>query len=291
MNKYKIPSVIIIASISLLAFAVISGCGKPSGGGATLAQIGNSKITVASFNERVSRLPDRYQKAIKKRKKDFLEGLINDTLLYQEAVKKGLHKDKDVLKIIDEARKKILIARLLKDEVDDAVDITGDDILVYYSENKSDYMTPEIMRVSHILVQSQKEAEGILERLEKGESFEDLAKAKSVDPTAQRGGDIGYFPRGQLMPKFENACAGLDIGKTSGIVKTKLGYHIIKLTDRIQPGQKPLEQVAESIKSKLQAMERKRVFNNLLGRLRKETSVKINEEEISKLEEESQEGQ
>jgi peptidyl-prolyl cis-trans isomerase C len=280
----------IVASVLLSAsLIIISGCGRPSGKGTVLASIGKSKITVAGFNERISNLPLRYQGIVKRRKKEFLQELINDTLLYQEAIRKGLHKDRDVLNVIEEARKKILIARLLKDEVDDVIEVSDEDVLMYYNGNKSEYMTPEIMRVSHILVQSREDAEEILKRLDAGEKFEDLAKAKSVDPTAQRGGDIGYFPRGQLMPEFENACASLEVGQTSGIVKTKLGYHVIKLTDKREPQQRPVEQVKEKIRSKLRTIERQRTFNELLERLREETEIKMNDKALSELEEQSQE--
>jgi peptidyl-prolyl cis-trans isomerase C len=263
---------------------VITGCGRSSKEGAVIASIGNYKITAGSFNERVSNLPERYQRIVKRRKKEFLEDLINDTLLYQEAVRKELHKDEDVLKVIEEARKKILIARLLKDEVDDKIDVTDDDVIIFYNENKSKYMTPEIMRVSHILIQSRETAEEIKKRLDEGENFEDLARAKSVDPTAQRGGDIGYFPKGQLMPEFEKACATLDINEISGIVETKLGYHIIKLTDRREPQLKPIERVQDDIKSRLRTIKRQRAFNEMLGRLREETEIEINEEALSGLE-------
>jgi peptidyl-prolyl cis-trans isomerase C len=263
---------------------VITGCGRSSKEGAVIASIGNYKITAGSFNERVSNLPERYQRIVKRRKKEFLEDLINDTLLYQEAVRKELHKDEDVLKVIEEARKKILIARLLKDEVDDKIDVTDDDVIIFYNENKSKYMTPEIMRVSHILIQSRETAEEIKKRLDEGENFEDLARAKSVDPTAQRGGDIGYFPKGQLMPEFEKACATLDINEISGIVETKLGYHIIKLTDRREPQLKPIERVQDDIKSRLRTIKRQRAFNEMLGRLHEETEIEINEEALSGLE-------
>jgi peptidyl-prolyl cis-trans isomerase C len=262
----------------------------PSGKGSVLASIGGSKITVDAFNERISNLPDRYQKVVKRRKKEFLEDLINDMLLYQEAIRRGLQKDADAIKVIEEAKKKILIARLLKDEVDDKIEITEEDVIDYYNVNEANYMTPEILRVSHILVQSPEAAEEVLKKLESGESFEDLARAKSVDPTAQRGGDIGYFPRGQLMPEFEGACVNLEVGETSDVVKTKLGYHIIKLTDRRPPHQKPIENVRENIKSTLRTIKRQKAFNDLLGRLRKETEITINEEALSGMEEPAESG-
>ncbi|MFH1552817.1 MAG: peptidylprolyl isomerase [Candidatus Omnitrophota bacterium] len=270
-------------SVALLGvFLAVSGCGRAADSRTVLVLIGDTKITVSDFNERVAKLPAKYRDIVKKREEEYLQELINDTLLYQEAVRKSLHKDKDVQGVIEEARKKILIARLLKDEVDDAITITQEDVEEFYASNKNRYMTPEIMRVSHILVPSREEAEDILAELAKGTSFEDLARAKSVDPTAQRGGDIGYFPKGQLMPEFENGCAQLEIDETSGVVKTKLGYHIIKLTDRRQPALRPVGQVSDDIESRLRTINRQKIFNELIGRLREETTVKINEEALSR---------
>lgn len=277
MTMFRILTIIPI----LIMFMAVSGCGKSPDKSPVLASIGGINITVSDFNERVSNLPARYREIIKKRKKEFLEELINDTLLYQEAVRKDLHKDEDVKKVIKEARKKILIARLLKDEVDDAINITDDDIAKFYEENKTRYMTPEIMRVSHILVPTRDEAEVILSKLNSGASFDEVARSKSVDPTAQRGGDIGYFPKGQLMPEFENACSTLAVNETSGIVKTKLGYHIIMLTDRREPKERPLEQVRDDMKSRIRKVKRQKIFNDLLGRLRKEITVDVNEEALS----------
>ena len=86
------------------------------------------------------------------------------------------------------------------------------------------------LRVQHILVRTRSEAEEILNLLNKGHSFTNLAKQKSIDPSAKNGGDLGFFRKGDLLPDFENAALRLKIGEISGIVKTRLGYHIIQRT-------------------------------------------------------------
>lgn len=272
-----------IAVFCVAALVVPSaGCGKSPGRDRTIASIGSMKITVSDIVKRVKNLPAKYQEFVKKRKEEFLDELINDTLLYQEALRKGLHKKREVQDILEEAKKKILIAKLLKDEVDDTIEVSEEDVELYYSGNKDKYMRPEIMRVSHILVPTKAEADKIAAELAKGADFEDLARAKSVDPTAQRGGDVGYFPKGQLMPEFEAACESLEIGGVSGPVKTTLGYHIIKLTDRRPPEERPLEQVRDSIKSELRTAERQKKFNELVGGLRKNTPIKVDKGALSK---------
>lgn len=274
----------ILTLLVMLSILTLTGCGKvPPEGDTVLVSIGDTEITVAEFNERIDNLPEQYREVIRRRKGEYIQEFVNDTLLYQEAMRKGLAKDEDVQKVIQEARKKILIARLLKDEVDDTIDITEDDMIEFYEKNSDRYMTPEVMRVSHILVPTREEAEELLNDINSGARFEDVARAKSVDPTAQRGGDIGYFPKGQLMPEFEAACDGLSIDQISGVTKTKLGYHIIKMTDRRDPELRPREQVNADIKARIRDMKRREKFNSMLKDLRENTKIEINEKALSSM--------
>lgn len=94
-------------------------------------------------------------------------------------------------------------------------------------------ITPPMKQVkaSHILVKKRSEAEKILEELKKGASFAELAKKHSECPSRKRGGDLGWFGRGKMVPEFEEAAFSLKKGELSDIVKTQFGYHIIKATD------------------------------------------------------------
>lgn len=259
-----------------------SSCGKPPVKDEDiLVTIGNTRITVTDFNERVSNLPDRYREIAQKRKAAYIQELINDTLLYQEAVRKELDKDEEVKKVIDEARKKILVAKLLSNEIESAIEIADGEIEEFYKQNVARYMTPEAMRASHILVNTIEDAESIIEELKTGEGFEKVARSRSLDPTAQNGGDIGYFPKGQLMPEFEQACSQLKVGETSGVVRTSLGYHIIKLTDRRAPTERPIEQVRDEISVRIREMKRREKFNDLLEELKNSTKIIVNEKALS----------
>lgn len=253
--------------------------------GQTLVAIGGDRITVEDFNYRISNLPERYRQVVGRRKMEYLEELINDTLLYQEAIRKDVHQIEEVQKVIEEAKRKIIIARFLQDNIDGRIDISDDDVVEYYETNKDVFRTPEILRLSHILVLSRDEAEQILNKLGEGADFDEIARAKSVDPTAQRGGDIGYFPKGQLMPQFEDACSRLEIGEISDVVSTSLGYHIIKLTDRRPPQPVAVERVEDQIRERLYALEKQVMFNELLERLKRETEIVINEEAMASKEE------
>lgn len=85
------------------------------------------------------------------------------------------------------------------------------------------------VRASHILLSSESEARDILNQLNQGASFEDLASKHSIDVSSgPKGGDLGMFGRGDFLPEFEQAAFQLNVGEVSGIVKSNLGYHIIK---------------------------------------------------------------
>jgi peptidyl-prolyl cis-trans isomerase C len=275
----KTISIFLITALTL-AGSIMYGCSGKTSEEVVLARIDDQKITRADLDKRLENMPERYRKLVKRKMDEYLQGLIDDTLLYREAEKKGLDKDPEVRRMIEQARRKILTARLIKDEIEEDILISDKDIRFFYQENRDLFMTPEVMRVSHILSQSKEDALAVMDMLQNGADFEVVARAKSVDPTAQQGGDIGYFPKGQLMPEFERACAELEIGETSGLVQTKLGYHIIKLTDRREPRLKPVAEVKETIENELRASERRRMYDAMLEDLRSEAEIVIYEEKL-----------
>ncbi len=87
------------------------------------------------------------------------------------------------------------------------------------------------VRASHILVKTELEANSLLFDVKNGKSFEEIAKEKSICPSGKRGGDLGWFGRGQMVKEFENAAFSLKKGEFSRPVKTQFGWHIIKLVD------------------------------------------------------------
>jgi parvulin-like peptidyl-prolyl isomerase len=86
------------------------------------------------------------------------------------------------------------------------------------------------IRASHILVGKYAQAEEVLKELKEGKGFEELAKEHSICPSRKRGGDLGFFGKGQMVKEFEKAAFGLEKGETSEIVKTQFGYHLIRRT-------------------------------------------------------------
>lgn len=92
--------------------------------------------------------------------------------------------------------------------------------------------TIQSVRASHILVDTKEEALAIKAKIDKGESFEAMAKKYSKCPSGQNGGDLGYFGKGEMVPSFEAAAFSLPLGKVSEPVQTQFGWHLIKVTDK-----------------------------------------------------------
>lgn len=91
-------------------------------------------------------------------------------------------------------------------------------------------MAIKSVRASHILVSNARDAEGIMIRISKGEDFAELAKRFSKCPSKAKGGDLGWFGKGDMVPEFEKACFNGKEGQIVGPVKTEFGFHIIKIT-------------------------------------------------------------
>lgn len=145
----------------------------------------------------------------------------------------------------------------------DNVDLDEGQVEQYYQENKENYQTPEQRRASHILFKvaesdsaeqkaaQRKKAEDILKQLQEGADFAALATEFSEGPSKTRGGDLGLFPRGAMVPSFDEAVFSMEEGALSEIVETPFGFHVIKLTE-IQPATtRSLEDVRAAITDEL----------------------------------------
>ena len=118
--------------------------------------------------------------------------------------------------------------------MEDYIDITDEDVKTYFEENKDLFGTPEQVEASHILVEDEETAKEVIDKLNAGEDFAELAKEYSTDSSnAEDGGALGFFGRGEMVQEFEDAAFAMNVGDVSKEpVKTEFGYHIIKVTDK-----------------------------------------------------------
>lgn len=252
-------SILIIAGI--MAFAMISSMDK------TIASIDGEKI-----NE-----DELYDALVAGYGADTLDLLITNKLVELEAEKAGIKiKDEEIQKEIDvmvesygdekslkeqleasgssmDALKKDIVVYLqTKKLVEPRITVTDDEISTYFEDNKDTFDQAEQVEASHILVEDEKTAKKVGEELAAGGDFAKLAAEYSTDTdTADNGGSLGYFGKGDMVEEFEDVAFDLDINKVSDPVKTEYGYHIIKVTGKKEAKKANLEDSKDVIKETL----------------------------------------
>ena len=246
------------------------------------------KITLNDLNRIISYYDAEKQKILAQKpeyKLTILKRLVEGKVISGIARKKGFDKLPEIKEqlnmLVDDFLARMYLLDITKD-----IKVTDEDIKQYYNANKGKFKIPERVKASHILIkvsqdateqvreQAKKRISDILRRLKKGEGFKKLAKEYSEDKGSKdKGGDLGYFTRGRLAKAFEDAAFSLKPGEISGIVKTKFGYHIIKVLDKKPATIQPLEKVRGSIKKELFNDFRKAKIREFMNKAMKNAGV------------------
>ncbi len=191
-------------------------------------------------------------------------------------------------------RKSLGLEALLAEQYD--VRVTDAEIQEFYQDNEKRFQTPEQVRASHILLRLDREAtpEDVKERKQlarriqreaekKGADFAALARQYSEGPTANKGGDLGWFSRRQMVPEFSNAAFKLEAGQiTTEPVRSSHGLHIIKVFEKRPERLQPLEQVADEVRETLLRSKKRDATLKLMSELRKKAKVDKLEQNIEK---------
>lgn len=183
-------------------------------------------------------------------------------------------------------KEKIEKQSLMDQEIISKLRISDDDALNEYLKNNPN-SRPSIdeFSVAHIFFSPKKggseaaykRAETVLAKLRNGESFETLAEQYSEDPNFSSGGALGTFKSGEFLPEIEEGISNLKVGETTGIVKSRLGFHIVKLTGKKLTTDPKFEKAKERIKAQLMETSFKRQLKFWLQNKRDESFVRINE--------------
>lgn len=271
----------------LFIISLIFACAKKEEKRASyLAKVGNTVITEADIEREIKNLPDFVQKMFEgvSGRERFLEELVKRELLYQEALKKGLDKDPAYQKKLEDFKKINLVGLLLEREIETKTKVSDKEIRDYYEKNKKDFAPVSHVKLSHILVNTEEEAQKVLERLKKGEDFAQIAKKSSIDTvSAKKGGDLGFFSKGEIPPEFRIAAVRLKTGEVSEPIKTKSGYEIIKITDKKVGQVIEFDKIKNLISQNLLAEKQKESFDSYIEGLKKKYKVEVNKEAVSKL--------
>lgn len=250
--------------------------------GKVLVTMEGDKITLEEFTKSLDKIPMNMKMlvATQSGKKSYLDSLIVKKLLLREAKKDNVENEKEFQDRLNDIREQLLIESLLKKKIAVNTQFTDEELKKYYDTNKEQFKKDRELNTRHILVKTAEEAKQIQSRLAKGEDFSDLAKQFSIDPNAKTtGGELGFHPKGTLLPEYEAAAFKLQkVGQVSPVVKTQFGYHIIRLEGAKEASYVPFAEVKDFIKQKVGQDKQKEVLEKYIDELRKSAKITINED-------------
>lgn len=292
MAKRGLPLAIVLVVLGLL----VPGCQKSNGdqlGGKQLVKINNVSISLDEFRQMSEQQPleKKLKLLTEEELREFLENyVVTREVLYQEAKKKGLEKNREIRQKVEDFRRAMIIDALLEEVLKDKGEVSESEVLTYYKDHPELFTEPQEVRIRHILVASELVLQEVLARLGRGESFEKLASLYNIDRTREHGGDLGFLRRGHLAPTFsalEEAAFSLrKKGERSDVIRTPYGYHILQLEDTRGTALRPYEQVKEKIRFYLQGKKRQEAYLHYVREAKAKAKIVINEklwaEEIRK---------
>lgn len=225
-----------------------------------VANVNNEDISLETMIHAMNELPPEIQsQPFMSYYEDLLERVIDIKLFAQEGKKMKLDEEPSVRAAIDFVIEKVLMQAFLSKYVQE--NIKEENIKASYINFIADETSREEIKASHILMDTESEAIDVINMLNDGDDFAELAKNKSTGPSGPSGGDLGWFKRGQMVPPFEKAAFSLNKNEiTQRPVQTQFGWHVIKIFDKRIPEAPSYE----SMKNKLiQDLERKIVSKKI----------------------------
>ncbi len=217
-------------------------------------------------------------------RRQVLEQLVAKELVFEDAKKTGVLKSqefKNEFAKIQERIKKDLAIQVWKKQQMDKIKVSEKELKKYYDENKEEFNEQERVHARHILVEKEDEAKSIISKL-KGlngkalqEKFVALAKEFSTGPSGPKGGDLGYFAQGQMVPEFNDKVFSMKVGTvTAKPVQTQFGYHIIYLEDKKDKTTRSFDEVKPFIEQRLKIEKFNASMQDKIENLRKQAVIK-----------------
>ncbi len=217
-------------------------------------------------------------------RRQVLEQLVAKELVFLDAKKTGVLESKEFkdefVKVQERIKKELAIQVWQKRELD-KVKVSDKELKSYYDNNKEEFNEKESVHARHILVKEKSEALAIIDELKPlkakalQEKFIELAKSKSTGPSGPKGGDLGFFAQGQMVPEFNDKVFSMKVGTvTDTPVKTQFGYHVIYLQEKKDKTTRSFAEVKSFIEQRLKMEKFKTYIQTKMKELEKQATIK-----------------
>jgi foldase protein PrsA len=290
MSKFLRAAAAVTTAIVGVTFA---GCSS-GGSGADVASVGDTHITRAAFDNRLESSPTA---------KQVLTQLVQQALIDQYAKDNNIvipqadidKKEADIKSKYPAGQFEAILKQqgltetdvqnilrqqlVIEKAVAPMVHVTDADVAAYFAKNHSTLDTKPQVRARHILVADEKTADMIEGKLKSGGNFADLAKQYSTDPsTKDKGGELGFFTHGQMVPAFDAAAFALPVGAISAPVKSPFGWHIIQTEEKKPAVLATLKNSADTIRTTLTTQQQQQQIPVFLQQLRAKATITIDDD-------------
>jgi peptidyl-prolyl cis-trans isomerase SurA len=283
-----------------------------------IARVNNEIITQHQYEEEQAKLREQLSQQysgaeleaqVREQSKNLLRDLIDESLMVQKAKDLDINVETDVVKQLDEIRKKnnlatledletavekeglnyedykdqirrnLLMREVMGREIGSRIQLSSADARKYYEAHKEEFKSPGMVRLGQILVstekrkpdEAEKRANEALAELKAGQRFAEVAKKYSDGASAEQGGDVGFMKEGTLAPEIAAVVGKLDVNDFSNPIQTKYGYIILKVLERYSPGIPKFEEVEQRVEEVLYEQQMAPRYRDYLTRLRKES--------------------
>lgn len=299
-----------------------------------IARVNNQIITRSDYQHEREQLRQEVQqqdagnadKLFSEREKDILRGLIDQQLMLEKAKDLGINADTDVIKRLDEIRKQmnlesmedlekaaqaqgvafedfkqnirnsIITQKVIGQEVGSHLQVSKEEEQKFYDAHKNEMQQPETIRLSEILVSTEKpsgdkgssadptpeelaaaeaKAKDLLDQIKKGAKFEDVAKKSSDGPSAAQGGDLGEFKKGTLAKELEDKTFAMNPGDVSDVIRTRQGFVILKVTAHTPAGIPALKEIEPKVQEAVYMDKLQPALRDYLTKLREDAFIEI----------------
>ncbi|MCP4624615.1 MAG: hypothetical protein GY850_13960 [bacterium] len=243
-----------------------------------IAVVNNEKIHLSQLESLIA----EYKRQAKKTqvsaedKIQLLKNLIRRNLILQQDFTQQLRKSNAISNRVKAYEDKLVLEMYIKQHVVDFLTVGEAETKQYYRNNLHRFASQPKVKASHILLRTETEAKQVLEKLQAGESFTELAKQYSIDlPMAFEGGSMGTIAKGKTLSQLEKALFVLDEGEFSDIIKTQFGWHILRVDEKITVQYMPYEEVRDRIKVNLKREKEAQAYETMTQKLEKGANITI----------------
>lgn len=218
-----------------------------------------------------------------------VEDMKQKNKINQEVLEKALAAEGLTLEAFKkDLERKILRAKFVHSAVKLEQKAGEKELIEFFQNNLNHYRANESYRPAHILFLIpheatpeqirgiRKKSQKVLERIKEGADFTKMAVEYSEDTSSRKeGGDLGYFRKGELLPALEKEAIRLQVGEVSGLIRTELGFHILKLLDRKGGEPPPFEEIKEKVQADYYEKELEKALQQFLGKLKEKSVIEI----------------